>query len=541
MNQPTADKIWLPMAIFSILALGMYLGMRIAEQQQPQGSFNLHNTSYRPGKVEEVLSYIQARYMDSTNRKMLEEQAIQTILNQLDPHSIYIPPEEVQDIQEQMSGQFEGIGIEFQLMDDTVVVISPLSGSPAEEVGIRPGDKIIAVNDSLIAGRGFKTAKIVQLLKGSSGTKVKISIMRFGVDTLLSFTPTRAQIPIHSVDAAYMIRPHTGYIKLNRFSANAYTEFMQALDSLVEQHQLKNLILDLRGNPGGYLPEAIKLLNQLFTEKDILLLYTEGLQSPRQEYKTHGRALFPIEKVVVLIDEGSASASEIIAGALQDQDRGLVIGRRSFGKGLVQEQYELSDGSALRLTIAHYYTPSGRSIQKPYKTIEAYEHELVQRQENGEFFYADSIKLQDTTHYYTRKGREVKGGGGIIPDIFVPIDSIYFSKNFNQLQGLITPFILQRVLNGKQEAYDLPRSARLFLQQEIVSQEMFKDFQAFAKSKKIQIPLQEWTKLQPHLRQLLKAQIARQLFGLDYYYRSLNENDPDVRTALKVIEEENPY
>ncbi len=537
MNEQSPNKVWLPLALFSILALGLYLGMLIEEHQFIQHSPASRKLISRPGKLDEIIGYIDARYMDKVNRQELEEAAIQAMLDKLDPHSIYITAEDIQNIEEQMSGEFEGIGIEFQLLDDTVVVITPLSGSPAEEVGILSGDKIITIDDSLIAGKGLSSSEIVRQLKGSKGSEVRVGLLRYGLDSLLQLTLTRAQIPIHSVDAAYVIEPQTAYIKLNRFSANAYTEFMEALDSLVEQHQVKNLLLDLRDNPGGYLPEAIKLLNQFFTEKDILLLYTEGAQSRRKEYKTHGRALFPLEKIAVLINEGSASASEIVAGALQDQDRGVIVGRRSFGKGLVQEQYELSDGSALRLTVAHYYTPSGRCIQKPYTSQEDYDLDLVHRYENGELFYADSIKFQDTVQYYTREGREVHGGGGIVPDIFVPLDSITFDEDLSKMRSQITPFIIRYLLPNSTHHYTLPRKPEEFIHTQLDSR-LWNDFLAFAKQQGVNLPAIKEQKLRPYLLRWLKAGIARQLFGDKAYFQVLNADDPDVQAALQAIKTE---
>ncbi len=534
MNQSAPqDKKWLmPLLLFGILAGGMYIGMRL-EQRHTGNATAFHHI--RPGKLEEVLGYIQGRYMDTINRRELEEAAIRSMLEQLDPHSIYIPREELKNIEEQMSGAFEGIGVEFQLIDDTVVIISPLSGSPASRAGILPGDKIITVDDSLIAGQGLNSADVVGLLKGPKGSEVVVGIARHGIDSLLHFPLQRDQIPLHSVDAAYMLDSITGYIKLNRFSSNAYEEFMQALDSLSNKAGLKNLILDLRGNPGGYLPEAIKMLNQFFSEKDVLLLYTEGSKSPRREYKTKGYALFPLEKIAVLIDEGSASASEIVAGALQDQDRALILGRRSFGKGLVQEQYTLSDSSALRLTVAHYYTPSGRSIQKPYENLEDYKSELAKRHENGELFHADSIHLQDSIRYYTTKGREVYGGGGITPDIFVPLDSIYFDDKLSRLRSLITPFVIHFFESENPDT--LPDEPEVFLRKKVVTDQMVEDFLAFAKQKKVQMSTAEAQRLRPYLRNFLKAQIGRHLFGEAFYYQVINQEDKDVEAAYRALQE----
>ncbi len=534
MNQPAPPKNWLlPLLLFGILAVGMYMGMLI--ENRNGGSISARPHFSKPGKLDEVLGYIQGRYMDTVNRNELEETAIRAMLEQLDPHSIYISAEDLKEVEEQMSGAFEGIGVEFQLIDDTVTIITPLSGSPADQAGILPGDKIIMVDDSLIAGQGLSSADVVSLLKGPGGSKVRVSIARHGMDSLLHFPLERAQIPLHSIDAAYMLDKETGYIKLNRFSSNAYREFMEALDSLSMKEGLKNLVLDLRENPGGYLPEAIKMLNQFFTDKDILLLYTEGAQSPRRDYKTKGHALYPLEKIAVLIDEGSASASEIVAGALQDQDRGVIVGRRSFGKGLVQEQYKLSDGSALRLTVAHYYTPSGRSIQKPYDNLEEYRHDLARRQENGEFFHADSIKWQDSIRYYTAKGREVHGGGGITPDVFVPIDSVYFDSQLARLRTLVTPFVIRLFESDHLKDYQIPETPEAFLEKEVVTDKILDDFMAFAKRKEIELSHTDARRLSPYLRSFIKAQIGRHLFGDSFYYQVLNQEDKDVQAALKAI------
>ncbi|MEZ4983592.1 MAG: S41 family peptidase [Saprospiraceae bacterium] len=344
-------SVWLPLMLGGVMALGIYLGMRF---QEANVHFNneelsaLHQSLSGQGRVEELLRYIDAKYVEAPDKDALSRAAIEAIVAELDPHSSYISPEELVAVNEQMEGNFDGIGVEFMVLEDTIVIVSALSGGPSEAVGIQAGDKIITIEDSIVAGRQLETPDIFKLLRGEKGTQVKVGIARGNRDELLHFTITRDKIPMYSVDAAIMLDDKTGYIKVNRFSGTTYDEFVQALEKLVEKQNMQDLVIDLRHNPGGYLTQATKMLSQLFPEKGKLLVYTEGRTVKRTEYTTNGRPFYPIGKVAVLIDEGSASASEIMAGAVQDHDRGVIVGRRSFGKGLVQEQYPLRDGGALR-------------------------------------------------------------------------------------------------------------------------------------------------------------------------------------------------
>jgi carboxyl-terminal processing protease len=362
---PKSFQIRLPLILAATLAAGMFIGQQLPHADRQFSLMSAGRSGQSTGTLDEVLRYIDALYVDSVNVDKLKERAINALLDGLDPHSVYISPDELQAVEEDMSGGFEGIGVEFLMVDDTMQVVTPLSGGPSEAAGILPGDKIVMINDTTIAGVKMENGEIFRRLRGPKGSMVKISIQRGRENALRHFQISRDIIAVKSVETAYMIDDRTGYIKINRFSARTYQEFMEALRPMVEEQGMANLLLDLRGNPGGYLNEATSLLSQFFGEGK-LLVYTQGRKDDRREYKSTGRARFNIQHIAVLIDEGSASASEIVAGALQDHDRGWVVGRRSFGKGLVQEQYPLQDGGALRLTISRYYTPSGRSIQRTY-------------------------------------------------------------------------------------------------------------------------------------------------------------------------------
>ena len=372
-------------------------------------------------------------YVDKVDEDKMVETAIVSMLEQLDPHSTYSNPEEVRKLNEPLQGNFDGIGIQFNMATDTLFVIQPVSGGPSEKAGILAGDRIIQVNDTLIAGVKMSTEEVMRRLRGKKGTEVNLKIMRRGVDELLSFTVKRDKIPVYSLDASYMVTDKTGYIRINRFAATTGKEFSEALSSLQKQG-MKDLILDLQGNGGGYLNAAIDLANQ-FLDKKELIVYTEGRRNPRSEFRAEGNGRFRKGRLIVLVDEFSASASEIVSGAVQDWDRGMIVGRRTFGKGLVQRPVDLPDGSMIRLTVARYYTPSGRCIQKPYESIEQYNRDLIDRYNRGEMLSADSIHFPDSLKYTTHKlGRTVYGGGGIMPDYFVPIDTTMYTDYYLALR-----------------------------------------------------------------------------------------------------------
>lgn len=534
-------QVWLPLLLASVLVAGMLVGMRLqsaapAVMVQPIES---SENAGSQGRIEELIRYIEAKYVDDVDRERLIRKAIESMLGELDPHSNYIPAEEIKEVTEQLEGNFDGIGVEFMMLEDTIVVVTPLAGGPAASAGVMAGDKIVMIGDSAVAGNKRSNRDITNLLRGAGGTQVTIGVKRNGVKELLKFTITRDKIPMNSVDVSYMLNDKIGYIKINRFSANTYDEFVQALEKLVETRGMEDLVLDLRHNPGGYLQQASNMLSQLFNEKDKLLVYTEGRSVARTEYKTTGRSFYDIKDVVVLIDEGSASASEIMAGAIQDHDRGVIIGRRSFGKGLVQEQYPLRDGSALRLTVARYYTPSGRSIQKPYENAASYEQELDERFASGELAEGEKAPVLDTTRFYTAGGHVVYGGGGIIPDIIVPLDTNLYSSVASELRQFLPNFVFRHI----EEHPELKRryNSQRFAEQYRVDEAMLGRFIAYARNrgfKKAESTID--ARLRNRLSLEIKATLGRQLFNDEVYYTILNKEDDIVRRALNVLGQPNP-
>ncbi len=427
-------NVWLPLLFAAVTAIGILVGARL----NPNVGNPLQEMRAREsgkamgvGTIEEIIRFVEAKYVDEVDRELLVTNAIEDLLKQLDPHSSYIPAKELALSNSEIRGSYTGIGINYLFDNDTITVVDVLKGGPADKAGIQRFDKILYVGKTLIAGKDIEREQILNLIRGERNTKVSLSIKRIGEPELLVKSVTRDDIYLSSISAAYRVDESTGYIRIARFRARAFDDFLHALEKMIEQEKVKNLIIDVRGNPGGYLQEVVKILNQLFSEKGKLLVYTEGRHNSKSEYKTTGRAFYDIGKIVVLIDERSASASEILAGAIQDWDRGVIIGRRSYGKGLVQEQYYLSDGSAIRLTVAKYYTPSGRCIQKSYDSgSEDYEEELSNRFSHNELYDRNSIVLDDTAKYYTAGNRVVYGGGGIIPDIFIPFDSVRANECF---------------------------------------------------------------------------------------------------------------
>lgn len=537
-SAPNKFSIWLPLLFAIVLVTGMLLGMRmqsnmpklVVEQKAPGPE------GIGQGKIEEILRYVEAKYVDAIDKEALTQEVIDDLLSRLDPHSNYISAEELQAVNEQLKGNFDGIGVEFMVLDDTIVVVTPLAGGPSETAGILSGDRIVQIADSTIAGVGMDSDDIIKMLRGEKGTDVQIGILRGKETKLRQFTVTRDEIPMNSVDVAYMLDANTGYIKVNRFSATTYEEFMKALEELVENQGMEDLVLDLRHNPGGYLQQATNMLSQLFKEKDKLLVYTEGDAVSRSEYTSTGRNFFDVEDIVVLIDEGSASASEIVAGAIQDHDRGVIIGRRSFGKGLVQEQYKLRDGAALRLTVARYYTPSGRSIQKPYDDPEAYEHEMYDRYETGEMEAARNILIQDSTEYYTDNGRIVYGGGGIMPDVFVPIDTLSLDEDYLTLRQYVPQYVFRYLGEEADPAVLTEQGLDRFVTSFSIDDALLQGLITYAEehgdpltADALSEPVKRATK------HMLKARIAKQLFEDEGYYKVWNMEDAMVKEALKAI------
>jgi carboxyl-terminal processing protease len=533
-------QIWLPLLFALVLVAGMLIGMRMQSESpsvivERQGELPLGS---HQGKIEELIRYVEAKYVDDVNRDELVEEAINEILQQLDPHSNYISADHLKEVNEQLEGSFDGIGVEFMVLDDTVMVVAPLAGGPSEAVGIQAGDKIVQVEDSIIAGVNRSTSEIVSMLRGKRGSQVRVGIVRNSEPEIRFFNITRDKIPMHSVDIAYMLEEKIGYIKVNRFSATTYEEFMKGLEQLIEEEDMEDLVIDLRHNPGGYLQQATNMLSQLFKEKDALLVYTEGRTVQRSDYETTGRPFFDVDDIVVLIDEGSASASEILAGAIQDHDRGIIVGRRSFGKGLVQEQYRLRDGSALRLTVARYYTPSGRSIQKAYDDMDAYDKDMMDRYNSGELSGTDTFSLVDSTAYYTDGGRVVYAGGGIMPDIFVPIDDALMNDTYLDLRALVPTFVYRYMEQNQEKMsdYDLDGFAKSF----VVSDGILNDLVDYAESQDMTIDKKELPTVRTELKHILKARMAKHLFEDKGFYTIWNMRDPMVQKATNLLRNNNP-
>ena len=542
-SNPRTLKVWLPLLMSLMVVGGMVIGLKMQQVPliQTRGSYgpNQKMTIHQGSKIEELLRYIENRYVDEVDRDKLVDKAIRTILDELDPHSSYIDAENLKQVNEQLQGNFEGVGIEFLMVDDTILVVSPISGGPSDRVGILAGDKIISIEDSIVAGVNITFPEIVTKLRGEKGTKVHVGIQRKHGNELLYFDIERDEIPINSVDIAYMLDDKTGYIKVNRFSATTHVEFMDSLEYMVEKEGLKDLVIDLRQNPGGFLLEATKMLSQLFDEKKQLLVYTEGRTVNRSDYETTGRTFFEIGEIALLIDEGSASASEIMAGAIQDWDRGVVVGRRSFGKGLVQEQYTLRDGSALRLTVARYFTPTGRSIQKSYEPGKDYDGDLANRVRSGELFSQDSIAILDTLKYFTKKNnRVVYGGGGITPDLFVPVDSLELNRNFLELREHIPQFVYRQLENQTKRFEDY--SVNAWIKSYRVTDQMVEDLANYAREKGVEITTAELRAVTPLIKTRLKARVARQYYGEEGSYKVLNQADEIVKTAIKALKGKEP-
>ena len=476
-------------------------------------------------------------YVDDVDEDKLVEDAIINMLEELDPHSTYSDAEEVKKLNEPLVGNFDGIGVQFNMATDTLFIIQPVSGGPSEKVGILAGDRIIEVNDTVIAGVKMSTEEIMRRLRGPKGTKVNLKIMRRGVSGLLPFTVKRDKIPVYSLDASYMMNKTTGYIRISRFAATTAEEFEKALHDL-QKKGMRNLILDLQGNGGGYLNAAIEIANHML-QKGELIVYTEGKRNPRTEFNARGNGDFRDGKLVVLVDEFSASASEIVTGAIQDWDRGTVVGRRTFGKGLVQRPIDLPDGSMIRLTVARYYTPSGRCIQKPYESIEQYNKDLIERYNRGEMLSADSIHFPDSLKAKTLKlGRTVYGGGGIMPDYFVPIDTTYYTDYYLALRdkGAIVQENLKLIDAHRSEWKEKYKTFERFNKRFEVSDEMLEDLISLGKTLGTEFKEDEYKTALPLIKIQLKALIARDLWDMNEYFQVINSINNTVQKGLELIE-----
>ena len=524
-------NVWLPLLFALVLALGMYLGSKLQTETANGPSIVLRNGG---NKLDQILKLVENRYVDSVDTEDLTDKTIAELLTQLDPYSAYIPAANYEEANQPLEGNFEGIGIEFYKLNDTILVVSALSGGPSEQVGLRGGDKIVTVDSVLVAGQNLSNEAIIKKLRGKKGSKVRVGIKRNGQKELMSFTITRDRIPIYSVDIAYLVAPAVGYIKINKFSATTAEEFRQAFVKLSSSTPLKGLVLDLRGNPGGYLDAAIRLADE-FLPDGKLITYTEGRTQPRRDFSSSSSGLFETGKLVVLIDEGSASASEIVSGAIQDWDRGEVIGRRSFGKGLVQEQFDMRDGSAVRLTVSRYYTPSGRSIQKPYESGKSSD-DFLERLERGELFSADSIHQNDSLQFRTASGRLVFGGGGIMPDVFVPADSNKFSDYFNAINNTGTLIQFSYVYADQQRAQlERFKTAEAFVKGFQVDASLVQALIAYAKSEGIENKGEAYKKDLDTIRLYLKANIGRQLFSNEAFFPVIQQRDKTLIKALEVL------
>lgn len=495
-----------------------------------------HNDESPLRKLQFAEVAISNLYVDKVDEEKLVENAIRGMLDKLDPHSSYLTPKEVEQSNEPLNGNFEGIGVQFNMIEDTLLVIQPVTNGPSEKVGIIAGDRIVSVNDTAIAGVKMSKEEIMKRLRGPKGTKVRLGIVRQGIKDLLKFTVVRDKIPVKSVDATYMIRPGIGYIRIGSFGATTHDEFVESLSRL-QQQGMVHLILDLQENGGGYLKAAVDIANE-FLEKGDLIVYTEGRKVPRTEYKADGKGVFLNGKIVVLVDGYTASAAEIVTGAVQDQDRGLVVGRRTFGKGLVQRPIDLPDGSMIRLTIAHYYTPSGRCIQKPYKKGDNrdYAMDMLNRLKSGELMNADSIHFSDSLKYETlRQHRTVYGGGGIMPDEFVPLDTTIYTKFHRELaaKSIIIQQNLRYVDNHRKELQNRWTSFADFKQNYEVPKSLLDTI--ISEGEKQNIKPHDEAELQktlPYLRIQLKALIARDLWDMSEYFCIVNEQNHIVQRAL---------
>lgn len=520
-------QVWLPLLLSLMMIAGMFIGYKIKENMPGRGFF--YTEKRKP--VQEVINLIEKKYVDAVGVDSLSDKAIEALLDQLDPHSVFIPASHFQDFKDDLNGEFYGIGIEYKILADTINIIGVVKTGPSEKAGILVGDKMIKVGDSIVAGVKITTEKIKRFLRGSGGSKIDIQIFRN--PDMKNITVSRGMIPVYSVDAAYMIDTGTGYIRLNKFSDNTYKEFMTAAEKL-KKAGMQNMVLDLRDNGGGILTEATDIADE-FLSGDKLITYTDGRHTSKKEYTTAREGIFETGKLVVLVDEGSASASEVLSGALQDWDRATIVGRRTFGKGLVQEQFDLSDGSGVRLTVARYYTPLGRSIQKSYTNGTAmYSQEINSRFLKGEV-YRDSVRQLSGKQYKTKNGKIVYGGGGISPDVFVPLDSVNYSAELSKayIRGTINDFAYTNYINNK-SAFSVFSSPLQFEKQYKVDDKTWNELNLYAKKDSINLT-DLVTEEKVAVAKQIKLLTARQIWNNEGLFEVSNAEDEFIKKALDVL------
>lgn len=537
MNKKTS--FFLPLIIAGAIVLGMFIGKMLTPKFSPQSLRQLMGNN-STSKLDAVLQLIGSTYVDTVDTKQLQEEAITSMLQSLDPHSAYISAKDMQEVSEEMVGNFGGIGVQFSIQQDTVRVIDVISGGPSQQLGVLPGDRITLVGDSLIAGVGVENETVMNLLRGEKGSKVKVGVERKDITGVIWFNITRGEIPLYSVDVNYMVNEHTGYVKVSRFAEKTYQEFMQACQNVISQGATQ-LVVDLRSNPGGYLSAVIQVVNE-FLPKDAMIVYTEGRARERVESRADGNGRLIDQKVVVLIDEYSASASEIFSGALQDNDRAVIVGRRSFGKGLVQEQIPFSDGSVMRLTVSRYHIPSGRCIQKPYSEgAEEYNYDIYNRIMHGELAQEDSIHFSDSLRYETSLGRVVYGGGGVMPDLFVPADTTGYSEYFSQVvqKGLTYRFALEYVDNNRQELkqYQSPKE----LEKHLTEVGIMSQFVRYAQGQGVNESRSGLKISGAIIETQVKAHIARNMLGEEGFYPIIHKIDNAAQEAFHLLENEAVY
>ncbi|MEI6681043.1 MAG: S41 family peptidase [Bacteroidota bacterium] len=524
------NNAYLPILFALVLSAGIILGIFLGNRA---GSLNPFHSNR--DKLKEVITYIHDNYVDTMSRKVIEEKAINGLLEKLDPHSVYISADDFHMANDPLLGSFDGIGVQFRIENDTVTVVNPVSGGPSEKLGIRAGDRIVKVDGKKIAGIKISTNDVMRKLKGPKGTKVTVSIFRRGTGGLVDFTITRDVIPTYSVDVTYMARPGIGYIRLSNFSKSTHEEVHKALETLIKAG-MKKLILDLRGNGGGYLQAAIDVADE-FLGKGQLIVYTQGSHHEREVANATADGLFEKGDLVIMVDEGTASAAEIVSGAIQDHDRGTILGRRTFGKGLVQEQLDFKDGSALRLTVSRYYTPTGRCIQKSYKDgLEVYNSDYYHRFMSGELEHADSIKFPDSLKFKTPKGKTVYGGGGIMPDIYIPIekDSTLAYYNLCINKGLVYQFAFDYTDRTRAQLLHF-KTGEQFERGFTVTGPIYDEFVNYAEKKGVKRKGNNLQKADLYVKTMLKAYIGRNLLDNPGFYPILNSIDPAYNRAIQEL------